>query len=91
MMCTASGATFQGWVFENGTELMKITANDVYDITNTEASSSLTIKAFKKELAGRYRCLFTTEGFGSVLTKPATVKHYSECYVPACILPPLFQ
>lgn len=82
LSCTASGTTFQGWVFENGAEMMKITTSDDYDITNTETSGSLTIKAFKKELAGRYRCLFTTEGVGSILSQPATVRQFGELYVP---------
>lgn len=77
MSCTASGYAFKMWVFDNRqgrTEVATATAD--YDVTSTETSSSLKIKAFKKKLAGEYRCLFTREGVGSILTKPATVKHF---------------
>lgn len=77
MKCEASGSTFQMWVFDNGTDRAEIaTSNSDYDITSNETSSTLTIRAFRKEMAGEYRCLFTRQEVGSILTRPAAVKHF---------------
>ena len=65
------------WIVERGQDRREIeTSTSDYDVTRTTSSSTLTIKAFRRELAGEYRCLFTTETVGSILTRPAAVKHF---------------
>ena len=77
MSCAASGSEFRMWIVESGQDRREIkTSNSDYGVTRTTSSSTLTIKAFKRELVGEYRCLFTTENIGSILTKPAAVKHF---------------
>lgn len=77
MKCEASGYTFQMWIFEKGQDRAEIaTSNSDYDVNSTKTSSTLTIRAFRKELAGKYRCLFTRKEVGSILTRPAAVKHF---------------
>ena len=77
MSCTASGSEFRMWIVERGQDRREIeTGTSDYDVTRTTSSSTLTIKAFRRELAGEYRCLFTTENVGSILTRPAAVRHF---------------